>query len=74
MTDRNGPVIGLKVMLDDDDLMIVTEMGVIIRQHVNGISVMGRYTQGVKLISMRADEKVGTIARVEVTDNLDNGV
>ncbi|AQS54429.1 DNA gyrase subunit A [Novibacillus thermophilus] len=74
VTDRNGPVIGLKVMLDDDDLMIVTEMGVIIRQHVNGISVMGRYTQGVKLISMRADEKVGTIARVEVTDNLDNGV
>ena len=73
VTDRNGPVIGLKVMSNEDDLMIVTEFGVIIRQHANGISVMGRYTQGVKLISLKEEEKVATIARVEVKDNLEKG-
>lgn len=71
VSHRNGAVIGLKVMSDDDDLMIVTEFGVIIRQPADGISVMGRYTQGVKLISMKEEEKVATIARVEVTDNLE---
>lgn len=63
VTPRNGNIVGLKVV-KDDDLMIVTEAGVIIRQHVKGISVMGRYTQGVKLIALREGERVATIATV----------
>ncbi|WP_054951096.1 DNA gyrase subunit A [Numidum massiliense] len=69
ITKRNGEIVGIKVILEDDDLMIVTEAGVIIRQSVNGISVMGRNTQGVKLIALKDEEQVATIARVEEMDN-----
>lgn len=72
INERNGAVVGLKVLSDDDDLMIVTAHGVIIRQPASGISVMGRYTQGVKLITLKEDERVATIARVEVMDHLDD--
>ncbi len=65
VTEKNGPVVGLKTVKDDEDLMIITASGNIIRMSMSGISTMGRYTQGVKLINIRDDEEVGTLSRVQ---------
>lgn len=65
VTDKNGPVVGLKVVQEDEDLMIITASGTVIRTSMDGISVMGRNTQGVRLINIREDDEVGTLARVQ---------
>lgn len=61
--NKNGPVVGLKVIQNEDDLMIITALGTIIRTSMSGISQMGRYTQGVKLINIRDDDSVSTVSR-----------
>lgn len=69
VTQKNGPIVGLKVIRAEDDVMIVTQDGVIIRLNVDNISTMGRYTQGVRLIRLDGDDqKVATVARVEKSD------
>ncbi|MFC5450652.1 DNA gyrase subunit A [Paenibacillus aestuarii] len=65
VTDKNGPIVGLKVVQNDEDLMIITASGTIIRTSMDGISMMGRNTQGVRLINIREDDEVGTLARVQ---------
>lgn len=73
VTERNGHVIGLKVVSPDEDLMIITNSGVVIRLRINEISELGRYTQGVKLISLKDDEEVSTVARVVSSESEDEG-
>ena len=68
VTDKNGEIVALKVVNETHDLMIVTVSGVMIRLHISGISTMGRYTQGVKLIRIENEEEVATVAKVEVTE------
>ncbi|MBP1963788.1 DNA gyrase subunit A [Paenibacillus aceris] len=68
VTDKNGPVVGLKVVQEDEDLMIITASGTVIRTSMDGISVMGRNTQGVRLINIREDDEVGTLARVQKSE------
>ncbi|MDK8181216.1 DNA gyrase subunit A [Paenibacillus sp. UMB4589-SE434] len=63
VTDKNGAVVGLKVVSDDDDLMVITESGTIIRTSIAGISQMGRYAQGVKIINIRDEDAVSTVTR-----------
>jgi len=63
-TPRNGSVKSLKQVGDDDELMIITAKGVIIRLPIRGVSVMGRNTQGVKLIQLDEGDKVVDVARV----------
>jgi len=63
-TPRNGPVKSLKQVGDDDELMIITAKGVIIRLPIRGVSVMGRNTQGVKMIQLDKGDKVVDVARV----------
>lgn len=63
-TERNGDVIGMKQVTNDDEVMIITNHGKIIRIRINGISVIGRNTQGVKLIGVEKGEKVVGIARL----------
>lgn len=65
VTEKNGPIVGLKVVQEDEDLMIITASGTVIRTSMDGISVMGRNTQGVRLINIREDDEVGTLARVQ---------
>jgi len=67
-TDRNGRLIALLEVVDNDDLMIVTKDGMIIRQAVDKISVIGRNTQGVKLIELNKKDKVFDIARIIADD------
>ncbi|MFC4077221.1 DNA gyrase subunit A [Salinithrix halophila] len=64
VTKRKGKVVGLKVVSEEEDLMIITTSGVIIRMNISGISTLSRYAQGVKLISVKEDEEVATLARV----------
>jgi DNA gyrase subunit A len=65
VTAKNGPLVGLKVVSDDEDLMIITSLGTLIRTSMSGINTMGRNTQGVKLINIRDDDEVSTVAQVE---------
>jgi DNA gyrase subunit A len=63
-TERNGKVVDIKEVVTDDELMLITQKGIIIRQPVKQISVIGRATQGVKLINLDAGDKVVDVARV----------
>jgi DNA gyrase subunit A len=63
-TKRNGQVVGILLVEEDDDLMLMTTIGKIIRMPIKGISVISRNTQGVKLMGMDADEKVVGAARL----------
>lgn len=68
ITAKKGEVIGHKVVSSTEDLMIVTQSGIVIRLNINDISSMGRYAQGVKLIRVEGDEEVSTVARVQRTE------
>jgi DNA gyrase subunit A len=61
---RNGDVVAVRVVSDTDEVMIMTAKGVMIRQPVKGISVIGRNTQGVRVINLGKDDRVVDIARV----------
>jgi len=63
-TERNGMVVGILLVEEDDDLMLMTNIGKVIRMQVNSISVISRNTQGVKLMGMDADERVVGAARL----------
>ncbi|MGP0585490.1 DNA gyrase subunit A [Paenibacillus timonensis] len=71
VTDKNGTVVGLKVVKDDEDLMIITASGTLIRTSMEGISTMGRNTQGVKLINIREDDSVATVCRSDKSEEED---
>ncbi len=71
-TDRNGPVVGVLQVTDEDDVMIITDRGKIIRLRVKDISVIGRNTQGVRLINPEEQEKVVSVARSAARDE-ENG-
>jgi DNA gyrase subunit A len=63
-TERNGPVVYSYQVSDQDQLMIITDQGMIIRLRVADISVIGRNTQGVRLINLREGERVVGVAKV----------
>jgi len=65
ITEKNGQVVAVKAVKGEEDLMLVTATGVIIRMDVNDISTMGRNTVGVKLIKLEQNEYVSTVALVE---------
>ncbi|GAA0136033.1 DNA gyrase subunit A [Paenibacillus sp. YSY-4.3] len=72
VTEKNGPVVGLKVVKNDEDLMIITSSGTLIRTSMEGISTMGRNTQGVKLINIREDDAVATVCRSDKSEEQDD--
>jgi DNA gyrase subunit A len=63
ITDKNGPIVSLKIVQDEEDLMIMTSSGTLIRTSMSGINTMGRITQGVKLINIKDEDFVATVAR-----------
>jgi len=67
VTEKNGDLVSMRAVTGEEDLMLITTGGVLIRIDVAGISKMGRNTQGVKLISMKESENefVATVAKVE---------
>ncbi len=65
ITDKNGNIVSFKTVHDDEDLMIITDSGVIIRLPIEQVSSTGRIAQGVKLINLKDDQKVSTVAMIE---------
>ncbi|MES1207954.1 MAG: DNA gyrase subunit A, partial [Pseudomonadota bacterium] len=63
-SDRNGKVVALRIVTDDDDLMIITDGGKLIRMPVDGIPTIGRNTQGVRLIRLEEQERVVAMERM----------
>ncbi len=72
---RNGRLVALKEVVDSDELMIITRKGIIIRMEVGGVSMMGRNTQGVKMINLDKGDSVVAVTRVitDEDDELDIG-
>jgi DNA gyrase subunit A len=67
-TDRNGPVVGILSVRDGDDIMLITVQGMVNRTHVDEIRVVGRNTQGVRVMGLREDDKIASIAKVARED------
>ncbi len=68
ITDKNGKIADFKVIGDANDVIIVTNSGMIMRMPISQISVLGRITQGVRLINLKDGQKVSTITLIKSTD------
>ena len=68
ITDKTGSLVTLKNVTDQDDLMIINKSGIAIRMAVSDLRVMGRATQGVKLINLREDDSIAAVAKVMKDD------
>lgn len=87
ITEKTGRLVAIKNVTDEDDLMIINKSGIAIRMAVSDLRVMGRATQGVRLIKVREDDAIAAVAKAmkdedenegleiegEVTDEIDNG-
>ncbi|MBI4212478.1 MAG: DNA gyrase subunit A [Deltaproteobacteria bacterium] len=71
VTDKTGNVIGVMQVTDQDDIMLVTDGGKVIRSHCSEISTIGRATQGVRLINVDQNEKVVSVAKLAEGDEDD---
>jgi DNA gyrase subunit A len=65
-TERNGKVVTIQEVKDNDQMMIITKNGIVIRCPISGISVIGRNTQGVRLINLEGDDRVVDVAHLAV--------
>ena len=63
-TDRNGQVVGVAYVQEGDELLLITQQGMILRMQTNDVRAIGRATQGVKLIDIEGDDKVVSIAKL----------
>ena len=79
VTDKTGKLVSIKSVTDDDDLMIINKSGITIRMAVSDLRVMGRATQGVKLINIKGDDSIAAVAKVmheedeEGEEEIENG-
>jgi len=69
VTEKTGKLIALKGVNDQYDLMIITQVGNVLRLPVSSLRVMGRATQGVRLINIRENDKIASVAYVEVNED-----
>ena len=68
VTEKTGELVSLKAVNDEDDLMIITKKGTMIRMGVDTLRVMGRATQGVRLINLRKEDEIASIAKVPASE------
>ena len=77
ITEKTGGLVAIKDVSDEDDLMIINKSGITIRMAVADLRVMGRATQGVKLINIKDNDSIAAVAKVlheeEVIDEIENG-
>ncbi|MFB0998302.1 MAG: DNA gyrase C-terminal beta-propeller domain-containing protein, partial [Flavobacteriales bacterium] len=64
ITEKTGELISLKNVSDEDDLMIINKSGIAIRLKVSGLRVMGRATQGVRLINLKGNDGIAAVAKI----------
>jgi len=72
-TDKTGDAVSIKEVLPDDELMVITQNGMVIRMPVKGIRVSGRNTQGVRLVNLDETDAVNDVARVVPDDEGEEG-
>ena len=72
-SDRNGPVIGGAQVFDGDEIMLISNLGTLVRTGADGVPAVGRNTQGVKLIALKGDARLVGLERIVETDNGDDG-
>jgi DNA gyrase subunit A len=63
-TERNGLVVGIVSVHDDDDIMLITAQGMVNRTHVNEIRVVGRNTQGVRIMNLNEGDSIASLAKI----------
>ena len=68
ITDKTGNLVSIKNVADGDDLMIINKSGIATRMEVNSLRVMGRATQGVKLINLKDGDSIAAVAKVVLDD------
>jgi DNA gyrase subunit A len=74
VNDKTGHLVAVLEVVDNEDIILITENGVVIRQHIGKISIIGRNTQGVKLIRLDDNDKIGDVAKIVLGDeNNGNG-
>ena len=69
ITEKTGSLVSIKNVSDGDDLMIINKSGIAIRMEVNSLRVMGRATQGVKLINLKDADSIAAVAKVVLDDD-----
>ncbi len=72
-TERNGCVVDIKQVTDENDLMLISDQGKIIRMPITGFSVIGRNTQGVRLMVTETDERIVAVAKLAEKEENDDG-
>ena len=74
VTDKTGELVAIKNVSDENDLMIINKSGIAIRMSVESLRVMGRATQGVKLINLKGDDSIAAVAKVmKEEDSIEEG-
>ena len=68
ITEKTGELVTIKNVTDNDDLMIINKSGIAIRMQVEDLRVMGRATQGVKVISLKDGDSIAAVAKVMKDD------
>jgi DNA gyrase subunit A len=71
ITEKTGNLVSIKNVTDDDDLMIINKSGIAIRMQVSDLRVMGRATQGVRLINLKGKDSIAAVAKVMKDDDDD---
>ena len=69
ITEKTGVLVAIKNVNDQDDLMIINKSGIAIRMEISGLRVMGRATQGVKLINLKSEDTIAAVAKVMKDDD-----
>lgn len=70
ITDKTGKLVAIKEAVDTDDLILITKIGLVIRMSMSDMRVMGRATQGVRLIKLQDDDSIASVAKVDATNLL----
>jgi len=73
ITEKTGKLVAIKNVTDSDDLMIINKSGITIRLAVADLRVMGRATQGVKLINIKENDEIAAVAKVVHEEEVDLG-
>src|SRR6201746_2640020 len=69
VTDKTGNLVAIKGVTDNEDLMIINKSGIIIRMAISELRTMGRATQGVRLISLKGNDEIASVAKIEHDDS-----
>ena len=73
-TDRNGKVVAIIEVIDKDEIMMITQGGMTVRATLKDVRVIGRSTQGVRLINLKDDDLLTSAVRIEETNNEDGEI